>query len=81
MCSSLALAYLAVFFGAFGVFVQLVAMTGPGNVISFLSSDLGRPDLSVWIIQCPTIVQAALAPFVGRLSDEIGRKWLIVSIL
>jgi len=52
-------------------------VTGPANIISYLIQDLGRPDLSGWVLQAPVISQAALAPFLGRLSDEVGRKWIV----
>ncbi|KAH8923355.1 MFS general substrate transporter [Atractiella rhizophila] len=68
----------AVFFSAFAAFGQLLSITGPADIISFLISDLGRPDLAIWIIQAPTIVQGSLAPFVGRVSDNVGRRWLVI---
>lgn len=38
--------------------------------------DLGNAPLSGWIIQGPLLMQSALSPFVGRLSDVLDRKWM-----
>lgn len=59
---------------------QVYVVVSVGTVIAFIIRDLGQPGLAGWAIQGPLLMQAALAPSVGRLSDVIGRKNLVVGL-
>ncbi|SZF02882.1 unnamed protein product [Blumeria hordei] len=39
-----------------------------------ISEDLGRPDLTVWLLSAGIIAMGSLAPFVGPVADLYGRK-------
>ncbi|RYP72435.1 hypothetical protein DL771_004230 [Monosporascus sp. 5C6A] len=68
--------WLVVFISCFAIMSQVFVVVAAGSVIAFIARDLGDAALSGWVIQGPLLVQAALAPVVGRLSDVLDRKAL-----
>ncbi|KAH8921382.1 MFS general substrate transporter [Atractiella rhizophila] len=68
--------WLAVLVSCFAIFSQVFVVTSAPSVIAFIVRDLGGANLSGWIIQAPILMQAALSPFTGRLSDLVDRKYL-----
>ncbi|RYO87742.1 hypothetical protein DL762_004135 [Monosporascus cannonballus] len=68
--------WLVVFISCFAIMSQVFVVVAAGSVIAFIARDLGDAVLSGWVIQGPLLVQAALAPVVGRLSDVLDRKAL-----
>ncbi|KAI9655278.1 MAG: hypothetical protein M1821_005425 [Bathelium mastoideum] len=66
----------AVFVSCFAIMSQVFVVVAAGSVIAFIIRDLGETSISGWIIQAPLLMQAALSPLVGRLSDVLDRKWL-----
>jgi len=47
-----------------------------GGVFPLIYNDIGGYDRYIWLILGYLIPNAALCPFVGALSDLIGRKWV-----
>ncbi|RYP54597.1 hypothetical protein DL768_000657 [Monosporascus sp. mg162] len=68
--------WVVVFISCFAIMSQVFVVVAAGSVIAFIARDLGDAALSGWVIQGPLLVQAALAPVVGRLSDVLDRKAL-----
>jgi MFS family permease len=68
--------WLVVLISCFAIMAQVFVVVAAGSVIAFIIRDLGEPNLAGWIIQGPLLMQAALSPAVGRLSDVLDRKWL-----
>ncbi|EJU01761.1 MFS general substrate transporter [Dacryopinax primogenitus] len=68
--------WLAVFVSCFAIFAQVFVVTSAPTVIAFIVRDLGDAPLSGWIVQAPILMQSALSPVVGRLSDLVNRKYM-----
>ncbi|KAF2452872.1 major facilitator superfamily domain-containing protein [Lineolata rhizophorae] len=68
--------WVVVFCACFAIFSQIFVTVAAGSVIAFIIRDLGQPAISGWIIQGPLLMQSALAPSVGRLSDVLDRKYM-----
>ncbi|KAF2117940.1 major facilitator superfamily domain-containing protein [Lophiotrema nucula] len=64
--------------GFFAIFTQIFTSVAAPSTIAFIVQDLGQPGISGWVIQAPLLVQAALNPILGRLSDVVDRKMLVV---
>ncbi|KAH9214781.1 major facilitator superfamily domain-containing protein [Leptodontidium sp. 2 PMI_412] len=58
------------------IMAQIFTVTATGSSIAFIIRELGNPSIAGWVIQGPLLVQAALSPVVGRLSDVLDRKYL-----
>ncbi|ORY08789.1 major facilitator superfamily domain-containing protein [Clohesyomyces aquaticus] len=70
--------WLVVFSTAFlAVFAQIYTTVSAPASITFTLKDVGNPNLSVWVIQAPLLIQAALNPLLARLSDVVSRKMFI----
>ncbi|KEF51203.1 uncharacterized protein A1O9_12706 [Exophiala aquamarina CBS 119918] len=65
----------AVFFSSFAVMTQTHVVIAAGSVIAFIMRELGTMN-AAWIIQGPLLIQSALAPTIGRLSDVLDRRYL-----
>ncbi|KAH7336262.1 fungal trichothecene efflux pump [Rhexocercosporidium sp. MPI-PUGE-AT-0058] len=50
-----------------------------GGVPPYIYGDLGGVDRWVWFVLANLIALAAVCPFVGALSDLIGRRWVAIS--
>ncbi|KAF2105014.1 MFS general substrate transporter [Rhizodiscina lignyota] len=72
--------WLVVLVTLFSNITQVYVVVAVGTVIAFIIRDLGQPGLAGWAIQGPLLMQSVLAPSVGRLSDVIGRKNLVVGL-
>ncbi|KAL1862691.1 hypothetical protein VTK73DRAFT_6694 [Phialemonium thermophilum] len=72
--------WLVVLITLWGNVVQVYTVVSVGNIIAFIIRDLGEPGLAGWAIQGPLLIQSVLSPVVGRLSDVIGRKALVVGL-
>lgn len=59
---------------------SLLTITGAAGVIAFIIQNLGSPGIATWLISAPTLMQAALAPLLARLSDLTGKKKWICSV-
>ncbi|PVH97231.1 MFS general substrate transporter [Periconia macrospinosa] len=71
--------WLVVFSTAFlALFAQIYTTVAAPSIIAFIVRDVGSPDLSIWVIQAPLLIQAALNPLLGRLSDVVSRKMLAI---
>ncbi|KZT61404.1 MFS general substrate transporter [Calocera cornea HHB12733] len=68
--------WVAVFVSCFAIFAQVFVVTSAPTVIAFIVRDLGDAPLSGWIVQAPILMQSALSPVVGRLSDLVNRKYM-----
>ncbi|KZO91190.1 MFS general substrate transporter [Calocera viscosa TUFC12733] len=68
--------WVAVFVSCFAIFAQVFVVTSAPTVIAFIVRDLGEEPLSGWIVQAPILMQSALSPVVGRLSDLVNRKYM-----
>ncbi|KAL1642260.1 hypothetical protein SLS58_005600 [Diplodia intermedia] len=55
---------------------QVYTTVAAASVVAFIAMDFEDSSLSGWIIQGPLLMQAALSPIVGRLSDILDRKYL-----
>ncbi|EJD40163.1 MFS general substrate transporter [Auricularia subglabra TFB-10046 SS5] len=60
----------------FAIFTQVYVVVAAASVIAFIIRDLGNAPLAGWVIQGPLLVQSALSPIIGRLSDVLDRKYL-----
>ncbi|KAF2183900.1 MFS general substrate transporter [Zopfia rhizophila CBS 207.26] len=70
--------WLTVAICSFAILAQIYTTVASGANLAFIIRDLGHPGIAPWIIQGPLVVQSVLAPMMGRLSDDYGRKWLAV---
>lgn len=68
--------WLVVLIACFAIMAQVFVVVAAGSVIAFIIQDLGSPSIAGWIIQGPLLMQAALSPVVGRLSDVLDRKYM-----
>ncbi|PVH88870.1 MFS multidrug transporter-like protein [Cadophora sp. DSE1049] len=50
-----------------------------GGVPPYIYGDLGGVDRWVWFVLANLLALAAVCPFVGALSDLIGRRWVAIS--
>ncbi|KAK0109661.1 hypothetical protein ONS95_002342 [Cadophora gregata] len=50
-----------------------------GGVPPYIYGDLGGVDRWVWFVLANLLALAAICPFVGALSDLIGRRWVAIS--
>ncbi|KAG4279581.1 hypothetical protein FPRO04_13585 [Fusarium proliferatum] len=62
----------------FALFSQLFTLTVAGSNVTFIARDIGGASIASWIVQAPLLMQSAISPFFGRISDEFGRKPLSV---
>ncbi|KAB5511604.1 major facilitator superfamily domain-containing protein [Coniochaeta sp. 2T2.1] len=60
----------------FGLALEVLVIVSGGQVLSFIARDLGEPSLVGWVVQAPLLMQSALSPLIGRLSDTLGRKYV-----
>ncbi len=58
---------------------QVFVVVAAGSVIAFIGRDLGDAALAGWVIQGPLLMQSALSPIVGRLSDVLDRRGLVTA--
>ncbi|KAG4411839.1 hypothetical protein IFR04_015023 [Cadophora malorum] len=63
----------------FALFSQLFTLTIAGSNVTFIVRDIGGASVASWIVQAPLLMQSAISPFFGRISDEFGRKGLSVA--
>ncbi|EKG11270.1 Pyridoxal phosphate-dependent enzyme beta subunit [Macrophomina phaseolina MS6] len=68
--------WLVVFLSSFTIMAQVYTTVAAASVVAFIAMDFEGSSLSGWIIQGPLLMQAALSPIVGRLSDILDRKYL-----
>jgi MFS family permease len=68
--------WVVVFITCFAVMAQVFVVVAAGSVIAFIIRDLGDASIAGWVIQGPLLMQSALSPIVGRLSDVLDRKYL-----
>ncbi|KAH7046744.1 major facilitator superfamily domain-containing protein [Macrophomina phaseolina] len=68
--------WLVVFLSSFTIMAQVYTTVAAASVVAFIAMDFEVSSLSGWIIQGPLLMQAALSPIVGRLSDILDRKYL-----
>ncbi|OJD29210.1 mfs general substrate transporter [Diplodia corticola] len=68
--------WLVVLLSSFTIMAQVYTTVAAASVVSFIAMDFEGSALSGWIIQGPLLMQAALSPIVGRLSDILDRKYL-----
>lgn len=68
--------WLVVLIACFAIMAQVFVVVAAGSVIAFIIQDLGSPSIAGWIIQGPLLMQSALSPVVGRLSDVLDRKYM-----
>lgn len=45
----------------------------------YIYGDLGGTDRWVWFVLANLLALAAVCPFVGALSDLLGRRWVAIS--
>ncbi|KAI6709975.1 hypothetical protein PZA11_005971 [Diplocarpon coronariae] len=50
-----------------------------GGVPPYVYADLGGVDRWVWFVLANLLALAAVCPFVGALSDLVGRRWVAIS--
>jgi len=48
-------------------------------VLAFVVADLGGQDAEAWLGMANTLATAAIIPFVGAISDLVGRRWVVLS--
>ncbi|KJX97170.1 hypothetical protein TI39_contig541g00017 [Zymoseptoria brevis] len=58
------------------IFAQIFTVTVAGASVGFIIRELGDPTIAGWIVHGPLLVQVALSPVLGRLSDVLDRKYL-----
>ncbi|KAG9240293.1 major facilitator superfamily domain-containing protein [Calycina marina] len=68
--------WLVVFITCFAIMAQVFVIVTAESVVAFIIRDIGSPARAGWIIQGPLLMQSALSPIIGRLSDVVGRKYL-----
>ncbi|KAK0612703.1 Efflux pump FUS6 [Lasiodiplodia hormozganensis] len=68
--------WLVVFLSSFTIMAQVYTTVSAASVVAFIAMDFEGSSLSGWIIQGPLLMQAALSPIIGRLSDILDRKYL-----
>lgn len=49
-----------------------------GAVSSYITSDIGGLDRAVWYTLANLLALAAVCPFVGSISDLIGRRYIAI---
>ncbi|GME39196.1 mfs general substrate transporter [Neofusicoccum parvum] len=69
--------WLVVFLTSFTIMAQVYTTVAAASVVAFIAMDFPGSSLTGWIIQGPLLMQAALSPIVGRLSDILDRKYLV----
>ena len=49
-----------------------------GGIIPSIYSDIGGVDRWIWMVLGNLLALAAVCPFVGSISDIIGRRWVAI---
>ncbi|MCJ1302217.1 hypothetical protein MMC08_005020 [Hypocenomyce scalaris] len=62
-----------------GYFVDIFILGATGSILTVINDDLGPSANFAWIITANAVGNSVTFPFVGRLSDIFGRRWLIIS--
>jgi len=53
-------------------------LIGVGGIPPYIYADLGGTDRWVWFILANLLALAAVCPFVGALSDLLGRRYVAI---
>lgn len=53
--------------------------THQGGVPPYIYADIGGADRWVWFVLANLLALAAVCPFVGALSDLVGRRWVAIT--
>jgi MFS family permease len=56
-----------------------ILLNSTGGIPPYIYRDLGGTDRWVWFVLANLLALAAICPFVGALSDLIGRRWVAIS--